>query len=100
MPQRWAFRQRPGPPHAPQKYFQYAALVPPSEACDGASIALPLVRWRRLSRAKSRSPQKLSTQIISISRSVYGPVISADSLAQGVGGGRGSKKSENENLHG
>ena len=30
----------------------------------------------------------------------YGPVISADSLAQGVGGGRGSKKSKIENPYG
>ena len=30
----------------------------------------------------------------------YGPVISADSLAQGVGGGRGSKNSKIENPYG
>ena len=75
-----------------------------------ASTTLRSVRWR-LDRAAAGAlaptePRKIAIAAktfdsnSSISRSVYGPVISADSLAQGVGGGRGSKKSKIENPYG
>ena len=72
-----------------------------------ASTALRSVRWR-LDRAAAGAlaptePRKIAIAaktVDSNSFDPYGPVISADSLAQGVGGGRGSKKPENENLHG
>ena len=68
--------------------------------------------WWRLDRAAAGAlaptePRKIAIAaktVDSNSFDPYGPVmstvISADSLAQGVGGGRGSKKSDNENLRG